>query len=228
MGPTILDYTANGRIQRRDGNQNGAGCPTGIYPAQGVDRWVAISCRDEAEWRALVKVAAGESFGTDPRFRTLTDREENSTALDVLIGEWTVRFTARELVYRLQAAGTPAGMVQDQADLIVDPQLESREYFKVLPHARFGAELSLGYPVKMSASAPHVTRASPTLGQDNTYVLEGVLGLSPAERASLADSGVVYEAAEESLELRRPYLEWLPNFLRRPNWPGPLAKRGAK
>jgi hypothetical protein len=36
-----------------------------------------------------------------------------------------------------------------------------------------------------------VRRAAPTLGQDNAAVLGGLLGLSPAELARLAEAGVI-------------------------------------
>ena len=58
-GPDLLDYTVNGRPLRRDGqpdsNHSHAPLmvPHGIYAADGDDNWVAIACRDDADWARL-------------------------------------------------------------------------------------------------------------------------------------------------------------------------------
>jgi len=55
-GPALLDWTVNGRPARRPGQPNSnrntspAMAPHGIYPSLGEDAWVAIACRDEADW----------------------------------------------------------------------------------------------------------------------------------------------------------------------------------
>src|SRR5271170_4554167 len=51
LGPAILDYTVNGRVDQRVGNSDAAFAPHGVYPAAGDDNWVAIVCRDDGEWR---------------------------------------------------------------------------------------------------------------------------------------------------------------------------------
>ena len=61
-GPALLDWTVNGRPSRREGqphsnrNQWPPMAPHGIYPCAGEDAWVAIACRDEADWRRLAAV----------------------------------------------------------------------------------------------------------------------------------------------------------------------------
>ena len=54
-GTTILDWSANGRIWSRYGNRSPykPAAPHGVYPCAGEDRWLAIACFTDDEWRAL-------------------------------------------------------------------------------------------------------------------------------------------------------------------------------
>ena len=57
LTPALLDHTVNGRRQTADGNADPDMAPHGVYPSAGDDRWVAIACRDDADWRALAGAA---------------------------------------------------------------------------------------------------------------------------------------------------------------------------
>ena len=50
-------------------------------------------------------------------------------ALDRLIAQWTTALPAEKIVSTLQAAGVPAGVVQNAGDVAHDPQFLSREFF---------------------------------------------------------------------------------------------------
>src|SRR5919109_4203427 len=58
LGEVILDYTVNGRVHRRIGNQHRAWAPHGCYPCRAQDSWIAIVVRTDAEWAALCQVLA--------------------------------------------------------------------------------------------------------------------------------------------------------------------------
>jgi crotonobetainyl-CoA:carnitine CoA-transferase CaiB-like acyl-CoA transferase len=102
----------NGRERRRTGNRSthGRAAPHGTYRCKGVDRWIAISCLDDEQWNALVRVADAKAWRADPRFMSLEARVANQDDLDALVTEWTRNFDAYERMERLQAAGVPAGV----------------------------------------------------------------------------------------------------------------------
>ncbi|RYI20887.1 MAG: CoA transferase, partial [Acetobacteraceae bacterium] len=64
-GPALLDWTVNGRPSRRPGQPDSNRsafpemAPHGIYRCRGEDEWVAIACRDEADWGKLTGLADG-------------------------------------------------------------------------------------------------------------------------------------------------------------------------
>ena len=86
-GPALLDWTVNGRPMRRPGSphanrsEHPAMAPHGIYPALGEDEWVAIACRNDAEWGALANVV-GEPWAHEWRFETLAGRLTAQDELD--------------------------------------------------------------------------------------------------------------------------------------------------
>ncbi|MDP6403474.1 MAG: CoA transferase, partial [SAR202 cluster bacterium] len=49
----LMDYTVNGRIEERTGNQDPAMAPHGFYPCRGDDSWIAIAVASDDQWRAL-------------------------------------------------------------------------------------------------------------------------------------------------------------------------------
>ena len=104
VGPDLLDYTVNGRPLRRAGQPDSnrshspARAPHGIYPAAGDDNWIAIACRDDADWRPLAGVI-DEPWATDARNDTLAERLAVQDALDERLGAWTAtrdRFATAE------------------------------------------------------------------------------------------------------------------------------------
>src|SRR4029450_2841169 len=70
---TIRDWPANGRIWSRYGNRSPykKAAPHSAYPCAGEDRWLAIACFTEAEWRALAQVAGHPEWAKDARFEWL-------------------------------------------------------------------------------------------------------------------------------------------------------------
>src|SRR6266704_2566749 len=59
-----------GRDATRAGNRSDHAAPHGAYPCAGDDRWIALSVRGEAEWRALCSVLAEPAWLADARFST--------------------------------------------------------------------------------------------------------------------------------------------------------------
>jgi len=218
IGPTLMDYTANGVNQGATGNRVPWAAPQGVYPAAGTERWIVLACENDEHWHALCAVAEEEEFTADPRFTTAAGRQEHADELDEAIGAWTSRFYSRDLVYRLQEAGCPAALVADQADLLADPQLEARRAYSVAEHERLGKDLAVQFPVRMTAADARMPRGTPLFGQDNGYVLEKVLGYEPKDRAALAEEGVLFEPVQRELKFTAPYVRWA-RHIWRDEWP---------
>jgi crotonobetainyl-CoA:carnitine CoA-transferase CaiB-like acyl-CoA transferase len=196
-GTTILDWSANGRIWSRTGNRSPLkpAAPHGVYPCAGTDRWLAIACFNDSEWRALCEVAKRPDWAADPRFADLAGRLAHQDVLDALIGKWTRTGDARQLMLALQKAGVPAGVCQTAEDRCDnDPQLKALEWLTEVTGTKIGRWPVAEVPVKLSQSPAYaggrIDRGAPCYGEDNEYVYGELLGMSKREIEDLAAEGV--------------------------------------
>ncbi len=190
LGTELLDYEVNGRIATRHGNRDRFAAPHGVYPARGEDRWVAIACRTDEEWQALVSAMGSPAWATNPAYATLAGRHAAADEIDARIGEWTQGKDSYEVFELLQPA-VPAGPVHDQSDLFTDPQIRYRGYFVDLEHSVMGQVPYNGMQATMSKTPGRLRKASPTIGEDSFYVLEEILGYSPDRAGELIAAGAV-------------------------------------
>jgi benzylsuccinate CoA-transferase BbsF subunit len=191
IGVALLDYTANRRVQERQGNRLPYAAPHGVYRCQGDDRWVAIAVFDDEQWQRFCQ-AVDEEWVRDARFATLLGRKEHEDELDRLIEAWTARQEAEAVMEALQAAGVPAGVVQSAADLLDrDPHLHERGYYHYLEHPEAGRTAYDGPGFRLSRTPGGPRSPAPLLGQHTEQVCKRVLGLSDEEIAVLVMEGVL-------------------------------------
>ena len=191
LTPALLDYTVHGRTQERGGNADAHLAPHGVYPAAGQDRWLALAVCTEAQWQALCEVMQRPDLNHDARFGTLAARLTHRAALDAIVAAWTQERNASEAEAMLQAHGIPASAVHNSQELYGDPQLIQRGHFVQLPDPLYGTTTVEGSRFRLSRTPARLERAGPTLGRDNQYVLQTILGYSPERITALADAGVL-------------------------------------
>jgi crotonobetainyl-CoA:carnitine CoA-transferase CaiB-like acyl-CoA transferase len=184
-----MDYAMNGRQQQSLGNRDIARAPQGVYPSLGDDCWVAISCGDDAEFRALCDVIGHPSLAADKRFASSLERYNNQDDLDSYITEWTKQRSNVEAFHALQAAGVTAGPVYIQPDVMADPQLKARDVWQLVNVRMTGTHPYLKPIIgRMSKTPLSIRSAAPSLGQDNEYVYRELLGYSDAEYQWFVDN----------------------------------------
>ncbi|MDR6174660.1 crotonobetainyl-CoA:carnitine CoA-transferase CaiB-like acyl-CoA transferase [Nocardioides zeae] len=198
LGPDLLDTLVNQRPSRRDDFPRGNrlefpdAAPHGVYPAAGDDQWVAIAVTEDTEWKSLVTAMGHPAWASEDRFASMADRVAHADELDALVGAWTSEHDKHALMRELQAAGVPAGAVQNARDLVeVDPQVAARGTFFELDHPVIGPALFEGNPMTFSRTEQHTWRSAPLLGEDNTYVLRDILGMDEDEIARLAAEEII-------------------------------------
>ncbi len=189
--PAVLDRAANGREPQRSGNASATAAPHNVYACQGSDRWCSVAVLGDDQWRRLCEVIGAPECALDPRFATLAQRKANEAELDALIGSWVARLDPVEAMSRLQAAGVPAGVLQNAADLLTDPQLGARGLFWPIEHPEMGRFTHLGSSIGLSATPAQPRLPSPCLGEHNEWVLTQLLGKSDNEFVALLASGVL-------------------------------------
>ncbi len=197
-GPATLDYTANGRRYKQTGNPPGnrsvwpKAAPHNTYPTAGEDNWILITCLSHDQWAALCGLIGRPEWLEDERCATLPARLRNQDWLDAEIGGWTSAREGRGLMADLQAAGIPAGVVQNGVDLVAnDPQLRAREWTVQREHPVLGEHITDGLPVHFSRTPATRERPGPLLGEANEYVYGDLLGLSQEAITELMIDGAL-------------------------------------
>jgi len=191
LAPALLNYTVNRRVQSQLGNRDLLMAPHGVYAAAGEDRWVAIAVTTPAQWEALCEAMQHPELIDDPRFATAALRRTHQNELEAIIVAWTHTRDANEIETLLQAHGVPASALQTMYDLYRDPQLAHRGHFVELTHPIHGTTTVEGSRFTLSRTPARIDRAGPTLGRDNRYVLETILGYSAERIAELEAQGVL-------------------------------------
>ncbi len=199
LGTAVAEHLANGTNPTRTGNRNPIASPHGAFRCQddpesvdSPDRWLAIACRNDAEWAALCDVFGQGAAAKDARFATLAARKANEDALEALVGEWTRPWKAEAAMEALQARGVPAGVVQTAQDVLDrDPHLKAREYYQYLDHPETGRSAYDILAARFSKTPIFHAAPAPLFGEHTFDVCERVLGMSMDEITELLAEGIL-------------------------------------
>lgn len=191
LTPALLDCAANGRIDQGIGNSDLNCAPHGVYPSSGNDRWIAICCQADEQWRSLCHAMKQPDLAKNEEFATFTARYSNRHQLDEIITKWTRGLTAHAAELHLQQLGIPAAAVQDSKSISQDPQLTHRGYLTEIERPVTGKTVIEGSRFRLSRTPARIARPAPTVGGDNQYVLETILGYDQDRITELVAAGVL-------------------------------------
>ncbi len=202
LGPALMDYTVNGRVQIRAGNRRPDAAPHGAFRCQilkgagfmGTDeeRWCVVAVFTDEEWNALCHVMGDPDWTRDGRFATFRGRKENEDELERLIEEWTSTRTPEQVMEALQAAGVPAAVIQNGRDILdSDPHLKQRGYYVYLDHPEAGRTAYDSVGFRLTKTPGTYERPAPCLGEHTEYVCKEILKLSDEDIAQLLIDGVL-------------------------------------
>ena len=165
-----------GNVPQRFGNDCQNSFHQAVYPSRVEDRWLAIRCPTEQEWKRLCEIAnvdAGPPEKCAPEIAT-----------------WSRSHDAVALANQLRSCGLCVVLVQDIEDLMEhDPGLAERNPLIVLDHPLLGPFGHLRTPMHFSRSSPNPYRA-PRMGEHSCEVSTGVAGISADRYAELEALGV--------------------------------------
>ena len=191
LGPAILEFTANGTVATRKGNERLPMVPHGVYPCAGDDEWIAISAWTDKAWRGLA-YTFGKTNWNMPDYATIDRRVAKRQAIDRELAIETRRWNGRALMSALQAHGVAAAVVQSAADLILeDEQLKSRGHWIYLDHPEMGRSLYDSPSFRISETQSGPRSPAPLLGQHTEEVCKDILDLTEGEICALKEDGVL-------------------------------------
>jgi len=187
---SLRDHQRMGHPMPRTGNQLGAGVPGTTYRCHpgGPNDYVFVFVQQQM-WHPLLKAIGRDDLIGDPRYETGEARWQRKDEVDALMEAWTSKRSKHEATQILAGAGVPCGATLDTGEVLDDPHLKARDMIVEVEHPVRGRYLTVGNPIKLSAS-PTTIGPSPLLGQHRTAILHE-LGLSDADIEALAAEGAI-------------------------------------
>jgi crotonobetainyl-CoA:carnitine CoA-transferase CaiB-like acyl-CoA transferase len=190
MSSNYMSYLGSRIVPRPMGTGFPTVVPYRVFHAQ--DREVAIAVGSERLWSAFCHAIGRPDLEKHPDYETNAARIRNRAVLEPLLeGVFRERPVA-EWIERLQAAGIPASLVRNFAEVAEHPQSSVRQMFPWLDHATAGPHRVTGTPVKLSATPGGPGAPAPLLGEHTGRALQELLGLDASSVNALTARGVIF------------------------------------
>ena len=177
------------------GNAGRHAAPWGVYPCAGDDEWCVVTVRDDDDWRRLCHALGNPQWASDADLATATERLARRTEIDEHLTRWTRALPPREVAATLQAAGVPAGFMQRPDEFEDDPQLQAREFMRVLEQPGLEPRAVDNAPFRSQRIPAPAEIPAPEPGEHTREICTGLLGLKTDEVDRLIASGVLEEPA---------------------------------
>ena len=181
-------FFATGVAPGPGGSAHVLAAPYQAFPT--ADGWINIGGANQANWERIARLVDAPELITDPRFATNSARMANREELAQLLADHLRTRPTQAWLHKLDAAGIPAGPINDIGQMAADPQVRAREMVVELDHPVAGRTKALGVPVKFAATPGGIRRPAPTFGQHTSEVLQQH-GFTAAEVHTLAAEGAV-------------------------------------
>lgn len=153
-----------------------------VVPVAGESQWLALYTNTEEQRQALAKVV-----------NAATKADDN--ALLAAVQVWCAQRGPLAAAVQLQAAGVPAGPVNDARDLVYEPQLLARGFLESVDfESNIGVRTLIGRPYVWTGARVGISHRAPLFGEDNDAILSNLLQLSDEHIAMLRQASVVTDS----------------------------------
>lgn len=186
LGGHILKTSLDGIEPVPTGNAASGERASWLSRCVGEDQWVAIFLENEEDEQRLASAVGYSALPTDE------DAYSRAARLRSLTDTWASTRNRDEVAAELNAAGLPAAPVTSGEELLDDPYLRDRDWWKPVELPDGGSEFQRGWVVQFEADGPSsVTKRAPHIGEQTTEVLRE-LGYSDPAIHDLHQRGIVY------------------------------------
>ena len=185
-------FGMHGIVRERLGSShNDFACPHGHFATKD-GKWVAISCATDKLFMRLAMAMDRPELASSSTYGEQRTRLAHRHDVNEIVRDWCGSLTREEVLQRCYATDTPAGPLNNIADIFGDRQFHARRNLVALDEPQTGESIVVPSPVpQLSATPARIRSLGPALGQHTGEVLREVLGMDDAQISSLRQQRVI-------------------------------------
>ena len=169
-----LNYLVSGKVPHRMGNAHPNITPYQVFPV--ADGHIIIASGNDGQFAKLCGVLGVAELAKDPDYVDNKARLAHRAELIGRLCAQTARMPSAELLAKLEAAGVPAGPINDLAQVFADPQVIHRGMKVERPSAaaKAGNIPGVRTPIVLDGAPMAAERPSPRLGEHTAEILREI------------------------------------------------------
>ena len=190
----VANYSAtSGELKpTRSGRHVTYVCPAGVFRGTGGDAMIMGFLH---HWRDLCKCMGREELIEAEGWATDAERLERRPEVIELLESWLDGFPdVGSAIKQLESFGVPCAPVLSVEETVNHPHFIERGTVRTINDPIAGEFAIPGMPIKTSVYPANNDFVAPTLGQNNSEILQTILGKTEEEISSLASKGVLHSA----------------------------------
>jgi len=184
----IARYAATGEVPVPIGNRHPSIAPFASFET--LDGKINIAVGNDGIWNKFCKAIDRSDICDDQRFASNPARVKNISELMEIISEQLKKKGSEEWLSAFEKLDIPSGKINNVSDLFEDEQIKAREMIVEVSH-RSGIVKMPGVPIKFSETPASISGPAPLLGEHNSEIYIGMLGISVQEMDALRENGVI-------------------------------------
>jgi crotonobetainyl-CoA:carnitine CoA-transferase CaiB-like acyl-CoA transferase len=169
-----LNYLVSGEVPKRIGNSHPNLVPYQEFPV--ADGRIIIATGNDAQFVKLCGILGAPELAEAEAYKDNKGRVTRRTELVGKLCALTARMKREELLDKLEAAGIPAGPINDLQQVFADPQVIHRGMRLELksPEAKGGIVPGVRTPIVLDGEPMASQRPSPRLGEHTAEILREI------------------------------------------------------
>jgi len=169
-----LNYLVSDKVPHRMGNAHPNITPYQVFPV--ADGHIIIASGNDGQFAKLCAVLGEPSLAKEPDYIDNKSRLAHRAALIGRLCALTAKMSRGALLEKLEAAGVPAGPINDLAQVFSDPQVIHRGMMVEPPSAAAegGKIPGVRTPIMLDGAPTAAERASPRLGEHTAEILREI------------------------------------------------------
>jgi succinyl-CoA:(S)-malate CoA-transferase subunit B len=149
-------------------------------------KWVAITCATDMLFERLAKAMGRPELATEDTYGDQKTRLAHRHDVNEIVRDWCGALTREEVLERCYATDTPAGPLNNIADIFGDRQFHARRNLVAMDAPDTGEQIVVPAPVpRLSETQASIRGLGPKLGEHTDEVLRELLGLTDVQIATL-------------------------------------------